>query len=78
MILGVSPSGGMELTATAFSIVVLGGLGSVGGTLIAANLIGFVETATAYTLGPSLRSLPALLILIAVLYFRPQGLMGRR
>ena len=78
MILGVSPSGGMELTATAFSIVVLGGLGSVGGTLIAANLIGFVETATAYTLGPSLRSLPALLILVAVLYFRPQGLLGRR
>jgi branched-chain amino acid transport system permease protein len=78
MILGVSPSGGMELTATAFSIVVLGGLGSVGGTLIAANLIGFIETATAYLLGPSLRSLPALLILIAVLYFRPQGLFGRR
>ncbi len=78
MILGVSPSGGMDLTATAFSIVVLGGLGSVGGTLIAANLIGFVETATAYLLGPSLRSLPALLILVGVLYFRPQGLFGRR
>lgn len=78
MVLGVSPSGGLELTATAFSIVVLGGLGSVGGSLIAANLIGFVETATAYTLGPSLRSLPALLILVAVLYFRPQGLFGRR
>ncbi|WP_342363129.1 branched-chain amino acid ABC transporter permease [Terrarubrum flagellatum] len=78
MILGVSPSGGLELTATAFSIVILGGLGSVGGSLIAANLIGFVETATAYLVGPSLRSLPALLILIVVLYFRPQGLFGRR
>lgn len=78
MILGVSPSSGLDLTATAFSIVVLGGLGSVGGSLIAANLIGFVETATAYLLGPSLRSLPAMLILIAVLYFRPQGLFGRR
>lgn len=78
MILGVSPSGGLELTATAFSIVVLGGLGSVGGSLVASNLIGFVETATAYLVGPSLRSLPALLILIAVLYFRPQGLFGRR
>jgi branched-chain amino acid transport system permease protein len=78
MILGVSPSSGLDLTATAFSIVVLGGLGSVGGTLIAANLIGFIETATAYTLGPSLRSLPALIILVIVLYFRPQGLFGRR
>jgi branched-chain amino acid transport system permease protein len=78
MIIGVSPSGGLDLTATAFSIVVLGGLGSVGGSLIAANLIGFVETATAYLVGPSWRSLPALLILVAVLYFRPQGLFGRR
>ncbi|MBV9813774.1 MAG: branched-chain amino acid ABC transporter permease [Acetobacteraceae bacterium] len=78
MVLGVSPSGGLDLTASAFAIVVLGGLGSVGGSLVASNLIGFVETATAYLVGPSLRSLPALLILIAVLYFRPQGLFGRR
>lgn len=78
MVLGVSPSGGLELTATAFSIVILGGLGSVTGSLIAANIIGYVETATAYLIGPSLRSLPALVILVAVLYFRPQGLFGRR
>jgi branched-chain amino acid transport system permease protein len=78
MVHGVSPSGGLELTATAFSIVILGGLGSVSGSLIAANIIGFIETATAYLAGPSLRSLPALIILIAVLYFRPQGLFGRR
>ncbi|MDR6820914.1 branched-chain amino acid transport system permease protein [Neorhizobium sp. 2083] len=78
MILGVSPSGGLELTATAFSIVVLGGLGSVGGTLIAANLIGFIETGTAYLISPSVRTLPALIILIIVLYVRPQGLFGRR
>ena len=78
MVLGVSPTGGLELTASAFSIVVLGGLGSVGGSLVASNLIGFVETATAYLVGPSLRGLPALLILVAVLYFRPQGLFGRR
>ncbi len=77
MVLGVSPSGGLDLTATAFSIVVLGGLGSVGGSLVAANLIGFAETATAYLVGPSLRALPALVILVAVLYFRPHGLFGR-
>jgi branched-chain amino acid transport system permease protein len=78
MSLGVSPSGGLELTATAFSIVILGGLGSVTGSLVAANIIGYVETATAYLIGPSLRSLPALIILVLVLYFRPQGLFGRR
>jgi branched-chain amino acid transport system permease protein len=78
MVHGVSPSGGLELTATAFSIVILGGLGSVTGSLIAANVIGYIETATAYLAGPSLRSLPSLIILVAVLYFRPQGLFGRR
>src|SRR5438105_4589891 len=62
MSLGVSPSGGLELTATAFSIVILGGLGSVTGSLIAANVIGYVETTTAYLIGPSFRSLPALII----------------
>lgn len=78
MVHGVSPSGGLELTATAFSIVILGGLGSVTGSLIAANVIGYIETATAYLAGPSFRSLPSLIILVAVLYFRPQGLFGRR
>ncbi len=78
MVHGVSPSGGLELTATAFSIVILGGLGSVTGSLIAANVIGYIETATAYLVGPSLRSLPSLIILVGVLYFRPQGLFGRR
>uniref|UniRef100_UPI0031011B03 hypothetical protein n=1 Tax=Neorhizobium sp. EC2-8 TaxID=3129230 RepID=UPI0031011B03 len=58
--------------------MVLGGLGSVGGTLIAANLIGFIETGTAYFISPSVRTLPALIILIIVLYVRPQGLFGRR
>jgi branched-chain amino acid transport system permease protein len=78
MVHGVAPAAGLELTATAFSIVILGGLGSVPGSLIAANLIGYIETATAYFVGPSLRSLPSLIILVVVLYFRPQGLFGRR
>jgi branched-chain amino acid transport system permease protein len=77
IILGVSPTGGLDLTASAFSIVVLGGMGSIGGSLVAAHIIGFVETATAYLIGPALRDLPALLILVGVLYFRPQGLFGR-
>ena len=35
-------------------------------------------TLTAYLVDPSWRSIPALLLLVAVLYFRPQGLLGRR
>jgi len=66
------------LTGSAFTIVILGGLGSVSGTLIAAYLIGYIETFTAYLISPSLREIPALILLILVLYLRPQGLLGRR
>jgi branched-chain amino acid transport system permease protein len=66
------------LTGSAFSIVVLGGLGSVSGTVAAAYVVGYLETLTAYLVSPSLRSIPALVLLIGVLYFRPQGILGRR
>ena len=66
------------LTASAFSIVVLGGLGSVSGSLIAAYVVGYLETMTAYLVSPSMRTIPALLLLVAVVYVRPQGLLGRR
>lgn len=63
----------------AFAIVILGGLGSVRGSLIAAYLIGFVETLTTYTpqLGPEFRGLPSLIILMIILAFRPKGIFGR-
>jgi branched-chain amino acid transport system permease protein len=76
--LGVSSENAGTLTASAFSIVVLGGLGSVSGSLIAAYAVGYLETFTAYLISPSLRSVPALLLLVLVVYVRPQGLLGRR
>jgi len=67
-----------QLTASAFSIVVLGGLGSVTGSLIGAYVVGYLETITAYSGAPSIRTVPVLLLLVLVVYIRPQGLMGRR
>jgi branched-chain amino acid transport system permease protein len=58
--------------------VVLGGLGSVSGSLIAAYVVGYLETVTAYMIEPTLRPIPALLLLVLVTYIRPQGLLGRR
>jgi branched-chain amino acid transport system permease protein len=78
MFLGVSSYSVGPLTASAFSIVVLGGLGSVSGSLIAAYVVGYLETVTAYMVSPAYRSIPALLLLIIVMYVRPQGLFGRR
>jgi branched-chain amino acid transport system permease protein len=76
--LGVSADNAGTLTASAFSIVVLGGLGSVAGSLVAAYCVGYLETITAYLISPSLRTIPALLLLVIVVYLRPQGLLGRR
>jgi branched-chain amino acid transport system permease protein len=78
MFLGVSAYSVGPLTASAFSIVVLGGLGSVSGALIAAYVVGYLETITAYLISPAYRTIPALLLLIAVMYVRPRGLLGRR
>ncbi|WP_424629801.1 branched-chain amino acid ABC transporter permease [Bradyrhizobium sp. SYSU BS000235] len=78
MFLGVSSYSVGPLTASAFSIVVLGGLGSVSGSLIAAFVVGYLETFTAYVVSPAYRTIPALLLLVAVMYVRPQGLLGRR
>jgi branched-chain amino acid transport system permease protein len=78
MFLGVSSYSVGPLTASAFSIVVLGGLGSVSGSLIAAYVVGYLETLTAYMISPAYRTIPSLLLLIVVMYLRPQGLFGRR
>jgi len=65
------------LTVNAFIVVVLGGLGNVAGSLAAAYVIGFLGTLTAYLINPSIRMIPALVLLVLILYFRPQGLFGR-
>jgi branched-chain amino acid transport system permease protein len=78
MFLGVSSYSVGPLTASAFSIVVLGGLGSVSGALIAAYVVGYLETITAYLISPAYRTIPALLLLVVVMYVRPRGLLGRR
>lgn len=78
MFLGVSTDSAGPLTASAFSIVVLGGLGSVSGSLLAAYVVGYLETVTAYLISPAIRTIPALILLVLVVYVRPQGLLGRR
>jgi branched-chain amino acid transport system permease protein len=76
--LGVGTNNVGQLTASAFSIVIMGGLGSVSGSLVAAYVVGYLETFTAYMIAPTLRPVPALILLVLVVYMRPQGLLGRR
>ncbi len=60
-----------------FAIVVIGGLGSIEGTLVGAHIVGFMETATVLAIHERLRSVPGLVIMILVLIARPRGLLGR-
>jgi branched-chain amino acid transport system permease protein len=60
-----------------FAIVIMGGLSSLGGCVLAALLFGVVENVTAIFFGPSWSPAVAFGCLLLVLAFRPQGLFGR-
>jgi branched-chain amino acid transport system permease protein len=60
------------------AIVVLGGMGSLPGALIAALIIGVAEAIAAVTITTYLSPIVSYLILFLILIFRPQGLMGTR
>ncbi|WP_435076625.1 branched-chain amino acid ABC transporter permease [Halococcus sp. AFM35] len=68
---------GREPLILSFSIVVLGGLGSIRGSLIAAYVIGFLEVITTSLINPRLTGLAGLVVLVLVLLVRPEGLFGR-
>jgi branched-chain amino acid transport system permease protein len=73
----VSPTMWLEPLALAFIIVVVGGIGSIKGSIVAAYLIGFLQTAAGELLGQSFRGIASLLVLLIVLLVLPQGLYGR-
>lgn len=74
----VNPSAGDAFVLVAFTIVVLGGMGSVPGALIGGLVIGVVESLSSLFLGESLGQVGIFLIFIAVLLVRPQGLFGAK
>jgi branched-chain amino acid transport system permease protein len=72
-----SPTVGETLAIVAFVTVALGGFGSVPGALIAGLLIGLVESLSAYFIGPVYKDVIVYSLFVLVLWFRPQGLMGK-
>jgi len=74
----VNPGVGNAFVLVAFTVVVLGGMGSVPGALIGALLIGVVESLSGLFLGESLGQIGIFVIFIAVLLLRPNGLFGAR
>lgn len=74
----VNPSVGNAFVLVAFTIVVLGGMGSVPGALIGGLIVGVVESLSGLFLGESLGQIGIFVIFIAVLLVRPSGLFGAR
>jgi len=74
----VNPQVGSGFVLVAFTIVVLGGMGSFAGALLGGLLIGVVESLGGLFLGESLGQIGIFAIFIAVLLFRPTGLFGAR
>ena len=73
----VEPAIGREYIGRAFAITVLGGMGSIGGTLVAALMLGVAESLTATFSGPSWSLAVSFGILLLALAVRPSGLFGR-
>ena len=73
----VIPSSGREYIGRVFAICVLGGLGSLPGTLIAALMIGVIESITATFYGPSWAPAVSFGLLLITLAVRPSGIFGR-
>jgi branched-chain amino acid transport system permease protein len=73
----VFPEVGGNFGLIAFVVVALGGFGSVAGAFIAGIIVGLVEVMAGYLLAPSIKFLVVLALYLAVVFIRPQGLMGK-
>jgi branched-chain amino acid transport system permease protein len=78
VLVDVTPGLGPYYTLLAFVIVIVGGLGSMGGALLGGVLIGASEALAGLFIVPSAKSMFSFGLLILILLFRPQGLLGRK
>jgi branched-chain amino acid transport system permease protein len=78
MYLTFDASYGVVFTLKALIIVILGGVGDIRGTIVAAFVLGLAETAVATLIDPGLTLAAAYILFMIVLLVRPEGLFGRR
>ena len=74
----VNPFTGAEMILVAFVVVVMGGMGSILGAVVAGLLIGMVESLSAYWLGSEVKQLVYFIAFLLVLIAMPAGLFGKR
>ncbi len=74
--LTVSPTVGGQFVVLMFTVVVLGGLGSVSGAVVGGLAVGVIQSLSALAFPIQLQNLVLFVVFIAILAFRPQGLLG--
>jgi branched-chain amino acid transport system permease protein len=68
---------GLDPLLLAFAIVILGGMGSIKGSIVGAYIIGSLETITTSLIDPRMTGIVSLTVMFVVIMIRPQGLFGR-
>ncbi len=76
--LTVQPTMWLLPIVKAFAIVVVGGLGSIPGSILAALMLGYAETIVGYAISTSWTEIVSVLATLLMLVFRPAGIFGRR
>jgi len=74
----IEPSMGLNWTLKALIVMVLGGLGSITGTLVGGLMLGLTESVTSLLLSSNYREVVGLVLFVLILIFRPQGLFGAK
>ena len=71
-----SPTMGFAISLKGFFSAIVGGLGNFRGAMLSGLLIGLVEALSAWFIAPSARNIASYLVLVLILIWRPQGLVG--
>jgi branched-chain amino acid transport system permease protein len=74
----VDPYVGLSLTVKAFTVIVLGGIGSLFGSLLAGLFLGIAEALTAFFAGTAWAPAVSILLLLIILVVLPQGLLAKK
>ncbi len=74
----IEPSMGLNWTLKALIVMVLGGLGSITGSLVGGLLLGLTESVTSLLISNNYREVVGLVLFVLILIFRPQGLFGTK
>jgi branched-chain amino acid transport system permease protein len=74
----IEPSMGLNWTLKALIVMVLGGMGSITGTLVGGLVLGLTESATGMFISNNYREVAGLVLFLLILVFRPQGLFGTK